>query len=207
MKDRRLCLAPREWLKPTPQGYSFSCDSCLMRFNATTVQIVHESVVTYEADAIVNAANSSLLGGGGVDGAIHRAADPKLALYNMRYLHRCKTGDAKISPSFNIKTAQHIIHTVGPVYKGHSPEEAERLLTSCYSKSLDLAKDLESIAFSGISTGIYGYPLKDATAAALKTINLWLQANPETNLKTITLCAFSEKEYEHMREVFDSYEA
>lgn len=177
----------------------------MTKINKTIIELVNESVVTFEADAIVNAANSSLAGGGGVDGAIHRAAGNELQLYCRRYLHKCNTGDAKISPAFNIKTAKYIIHTVGPVYKGYEKEEAEGLLASCYRKSLDLAKDFESIAFSGISTGIYGYPLEEATEVAFTTILDWLRNNLDTNLKRITLCAFSSDEYSRMESIFESH--
>jgi len=166
---------------------------------STTLQIVQASVVTYPAKAIVNAANSSLQGGGGVDGAIHRAAGKELAIYNRTHLGRCKTGEAKISPAFNIPTAEYIIHAVGPVYRWKGAVKAAPLLTSCYINSLELAKDLESIAFSGISTGIYGYPLEDATRVAVKTIEAWLLAHPETKLREVTLCAFTPKEYERMK--------
>lgn len=170
---------------------------------STQIQLVQASVVTYEATAIVNAANSSLAGGSGVDGAIHKAAGKELHFYT-RNLGKCKTGEAKISPSFNISTTDYIIHTVGPYYSGNSIEENERLLTNCYKNSLNLAKDFTSVAFPGISTGIYGYPLKDATKVALASIESWIKDNLDTKLETISLCAFTQDEYEKLYEVIAS---
>lgn len=158
------------------------------------ITLVQASVVDMHVDAIVNAANTSLLGGGGVDGAIHRAAGPKL-LEECRMLHGCKTGDAKITGAYNISNAKHIIHTVGPVYHG-TAKDAE-LLGSCYTKCLDLALEngCSSIAFPGISTGIYGYPLDEAARVALDAIAAWMDAHPDVEMK-ITLCCFREVEME-----------
>lgn len=158
------------------------------------ISLVQGSVVDMEVDAIVNAANCTLLGGGGVDGAIHRAAGPEL-LAECRTLHGCETGDAKITKAYNIKNAGFIIHTVGPIYGGTS--EDARLLSSCYSKSLDLALEngCKSIAFPGISTGVYGYPLEEATVVSLKAIKDWFAAHPDAEMK-VYLCCFRDIEME-----------
>jgi len=133
------------------------------------VSVVEANIVTLDVDAIVNAANSSLLGGGGVDGAIHRAAGPELVM-ECRMLNGCPTGEAKITKGYRLK-ARHVIHTVGPVWNGGGRGEAG-LLASCYRNSLALAErhGLRSIAFPAISTGIYSYPAEEATRIAIETV-------------------------------------
>jgi O-acetyl-ADP-ribose deacetylase (regulator of RNase III) len=131
------------------------------------MKIIQGDITTLDVDAIVNAANNTLLGGGGVDGAIHRAAGPKL-LEHCRGLGGCPTGEAVITPGFNLK-AGYIIHTVGPVYRGRKEDAV--LLSRCYRNSLKLAlkNDIRSVAFPAISCGVYGYPLEDACKISVDT--------------------------------------
>ena len=139
------------------------------QINLITLEFLQGDITQQDVDAIVNAANSSLLGGGGVDGAIHRAAGPQL-LAETRTLKGCKTGDAKISGGYKLK-ARHVIHTVGPVYQANDPD-VPRKLESAYRRSLEVAAEhnLESVAFPAISTGVYGYPLDQATRIALEAV-------------------------------------
>ena len=145
-------------------------------------------ITTLAVDAIVNAANRSLLGGGGVDGAIHRAAGREL-LAECRTLGGCATGSAKITKGYRLP-ARYVIHTVGPVYSG-SASDAE-LLRSCYWNSLDLARAhrLHTIAFPAISTGVYGYPKEAAAEIALRTIHEWFDAHPDAGMR-VTIVSFS----------------
>ena len=150
-------------------------------------------ITKIKVDAIVNAAHSSLLGGGGVDGAIHRAAGVRL-LEECRRLGGCRIGEAKITNGYNLP-AKYVIHTVGPIYSGAESDETD--LYNCYYNSLLLAKenDVHSIAFPGISTGVYGYPKEAAAKIALRAIMTWLSDNSDYDMK-ITIVNFSQHDYE-----------
>jgi O-acetyl-ADP-ribose deacetylase len=153
--------------------------------NQSALELVQGDITTQDVDAIVNAANNSLLGGGGVDGAIHRAAGPGL-LAECRALHGCATGDAKITRGHRLK-ARHVIHTVGPVYSGSS-RDAE-LLAGAYRRSLEVASEnhLHSVAFPSISTGAYGYPVQQAAPVALKTVIEYLTVHTDISMVRFVL--------------------
>ncbi|MBD3670909.1 MAG: O-acetyl-ADP-ribose deacetylase [Gammaproteobacteria bacterium] len=157
------------------------------------IDVLHGDITKLEVDAIVNAANNSLLGGGGVDGAIHRAAGPELLEY-CRGLNGCETGQAKISPGFELPS-RYVIHTVGPVWQGGDQGESE-LLESCYVTSLELAREykLRTIAFPAISTGVYGFPKPEAAAIALKVMRRY-----EQDFARIIACCYSESDAELYR--------
>lgn len=153
-----------------------------------TLQALRADITTLAVDAIVNAANTSLLGGGGVDGAIHRAAGPEL-VQECRMLRGCKTGDAKITQGYRLP-ARFVIHTVGPVWQDGRQREAT-LLASCYRRSLEIARErrLATVAFPSISTGIYGFPIALAAPIAIRTVREFTQA--QSVIETVTFCCFS----------------
>lgn len=157
------------------------------------MQILQDDITRLQFDIIVNAANSSLLGGGGVDGAVHRAAGPKL-LEECRTLGGCPTGQAKITQGYNLP-AKHIIHTVGPIYD--ETPDAPALLRSCYLESLKLAEKIaaNAIAFPCISTGIYGYPREEACGIAVSTVVEWLSTHELPH--HVTFCCFSQEDANH----------
>lgn len=149
--------------------------------------------ITTYSTCIVNAANTSLLGGGGVDGAIHYAAGPQL-LAECRTLNGCRTGEAKITRGYNLK-ADYVIHTAGPIYSIH--DHPEQLLAECYKNSMELAKenDIHEIAFPAISTGVYGYPKKEAAGIAVDTVSGWLAENADYEI-TVHFVCFGMRDYE-----------
>jgi len=156
------------------------------------IQLYQGDITKLKVDAIVNAANTTLLGGGGVDGAIHCAAGKEL-LSECRTLNGCKTGDAKITKSYNLP-AKFVIHTVGPVYNGGKYNEAAKL-ASCYKRSLEIALEngVKTVAFPNISTGIYAYPKHEAAVIALEEVTVLLKTN--TEIEKVIFCVFDDENF------------
>lgn len=165
------------------------------------IKIIKGDITTLQVHAIVNAANNSLLGGGGVDGAIHRMAGPEL-LDECKTLNGCETGKAKITKGYKLP-AKFVIHTVGPVWQGGTNNES-KLLASCYANSLNLAKEkkIESIAFPNISTGIYGFPKEKAAKIAIQEVRAFLQK--EKSIKNVIFSVFDEENYSIYNELLSN---
>lgn len=163
-----------------------------------TIRVLQDDITKLAVDAIVNAANTSLLGGGGVDGAIHRAAGKEL-VQACRLLNGCETGDAKITKGYRLP-ARYVIHAVGPVWRGGRHGEAD-LLASCYSRALELATEhnLSSIAFPNISTGIYGYPKEKAANVAVAAVRQFLEQS--TSIQEVTFVCFDVENYRIYEEI------
>ena len=180
MTETQAALKPLDLLTTNDHGWPM-------------IELVQGNITEQDVDAIVNAANSTLLGGGGVDGAIHRAAGPEL-LEECRTLGGCPTGEARITAGYRLP-ARHVIHTVGPVWYGGSRGEPD-LLRSCYIKSLDLAAEhrLASVAFPSISTGAYGYPMEAAATVAVAAMRQWFE-NPGP-ITRVRLVCFSRDDYD-----------
>lgn len=162
------------------------------------IELIRGDITKLAVDAIVNAANTSLLGGGGVDGAIHRAAGPEL-LEECKTLGGCPTGSARITRGYRLP-AKHVIHAVGPIWKGGGHGEAD-LLASCYRTSLQLAMEnnCRSIAFPNISTGVYGYPKRQAAEIAIRTVKDFLNEHPLP--EKVIFCCFDEENYQIYQEL------
>ncbi len=166
------------------------------------LRIIRADITTLDVDAIVNAVNSSLLGGGGVDGAIHRAAGPEL-LAECRGLGGCETGDAKLTKGYRLP-ARYVIHTVGPVWSGGNNNEAQ-LLASCYRRCIEIAEQhsLDSVAFPSISTGVYGYPIELASEVAISTIRSMMR--DESPIIEVTFCCFSTHDFHVYERLLDRF--
>ncbi|GLB40554.1 putative A1pp-domain-containing protein [Lyophyllum shimeji] len=193
-EDSVLAAPPQDRIRYKPN------DSLLDR-----ISLYQGDITQLKVDAIVNAANKSLLGGGGVDGAIHRAAGPHL-LDECRTLNGCNTGESKITRGYNLP-ARHVIHTVGPVYSPPEVEEKARQLASCYRTSLEVAveNEIRHIAFPSISTGVYGYPIEDATHIALGTVRQFIESERASKLERSIFVVWSDKDREVYERLIPEY--
>jgi O-acetyl-ADP-ribose deacetylase (regulator of RNase III) len=197
-------MESKTWMPATSAGMTEDEVSTFLPITADVgaarLEIIVADITTLDVDAIVNAANTSLLGGGGVDGAIHRAAGPELVA-KCRTLGGCETGSAKITRGYRLK-ARHVIHAVGPVWDGGSYGE-DRLLVSCYRTALTLAREngLASIAFPAISTGVYDFPAARAARIAVGTVTSEIAAG-SGGITRVIFCCFSDESAMHHRDAF-----
>lgn len=176
-----------------------------MQIDGTTLELVEGDITRQDAEAIVNAANNSLLGGGGVDGAIHRAGGPEILAQTMT-LGGCATGDAKITTGGRLK-ARYVIHTVGPIYHREDPERAAELLASAYRRSLEVAteNDVRSVAFPSISTGAYGYPIEEAAPLALRTVIDYLSGEEGHGIELVRFVLYGRQAYDTYRRALQRF--
>ena len=172
-----------------------------VKIGTAALELAQGDITTQGTEAIVNAANSSLMGGGGVDGAIHRAGGPQI-LAECRELGGCASGDAKITTGGRLK-ASYVIHAVGPIYWQAGPERAEDLLSGAYRRSLEVAADhgVQSVAFPAISTGAYGYPIEEGARVALQTVIDYLAAQGENGVRLVRFVLFSKHAYQVFQRV------
>lgn len=178
---------------PIERGEKTSKDLVKIKIKNSILELICGDITKQETEAIINAANETLLGGGGVDGAIHRAGGPKI-LEECKKIGGCKTGDAKITTGGNLK-ARYVIHTVGPIWRGGGEGE-DKLLAGCYKRSLEVAEEnnIKSISFPSISTGAYRFPVDSASKIALKTVVDYLKGN--TKIERVVFVLFDEKTLE-----------
>jgi O-acetyl-ADP-ribose deacetylase (regulator of RNase III) len=175
-----------------------------VQINGCVVELVEGDITRQDTEAIVNAANNSLLGGGGVDGAIHRAGGPEI-LAECRELGGCATGDAKITTGGRLR-ARYVIHTVGPVYWREGAQRAAEVLSSAYRRSLEVAveNDVRSVAFPSISTGAYGYPMEEAAPIALKTVTGFLSVQQEGGIRLVRFVLYGRQAYQVYQQALTS---
>lgn len=195
-KANQIDLTPPSTARPPPTTVSYPSLQPIKPSKALNdkISLYRGDITTLAVDAIVNAANTSLLGGGGVDGAIHRAAGPQL-YQECKTLGGCATGGAKITDAYRLP-CKKVIHAVGPVYNVIDPGVSEEDLTSCYATALELAIDnsCRSIAFSAISTGVYGYPSREAAPVAITAVKRFLESDMGTNLDLVVFVVFEKKD-------------